>query len=367
MKKMLSVSLLVLTLAVLPACDWFDKKSEAEDQKVEAPQEPAVKPEEGKEGEAAEEIMQEPAGEVEKKSEMSEDILISMNGKPVVTMDDLEQDYKQVLEERPELASFEPFVKANLLQSLVTQAIVDRYVEDRGIQKTAEYKKELDNMTDRLRRVLNVKYFRDAHPVEVSNAEVKEYYEKNKETFPDLIIERGGVETMAVSFDKEADAKAFLSKAKAAPKNFEKLAQAEHKDNFRDFKLVNPQSPGVDPVVKNAIADLKSFPNVQMVKAADGTFWVVNATEKKESKYRPLDEQVKEGLRQYMVQEKQMKVMEEKMAELKDQYKIEVNDSALKQNMPTQAELEESLGMLDPEAMMAEAELEAEMDQTRVA
>ena len=113
MKKTLSLSLLVITLAVLPSCTPLESLKEAlgmggackmhhEEPKEMMKKEPAPMPEPKEEGEAAEEMMNESADEMmEKKSKMSEDILISMNGKPVVTMDDLEQDYKQVLEERP--------------------------------------------------------------------------------------------------------------------------------------------------------------------------------------------------------------------------------------------------------------------------
>lgn len=336
--KSLPISLLILTLVILPGCaplDWIKKQFNNDDTIVTQP--------ENKAGGSA--------------SNMDE-VLISMDGQPVVTMANLEEDYKQVIEERPELKGLEPYVKANLLQGLVTQAIVDRYVKENDIQNSAAYKKDLANMTERLTRVLNVKFFRDAHPVEIKEADVKEYYEKNKETFPDLIVERGGIATVAASFEKEADAKAFLAKAKAAPKDFEKLTKdAANKAKFFDFKLVNAQTPEVDPSIKNAIADLKKFPDVQMVKAANNTYWVLNATSKKDSKYRPFDDQVKDGLRQYMVQEKQMEVMEKEMAQLKDKYKVVVNSSALNQNVQSQVDFEQSLGI-----ETAEADIDADAD-----
>ena len=338
-RQSLPISLLIITLVMLPACaplDWIKKQFGKEE--VSTHQSKSTEPE----------------NKSAKKASMNEnEVLISMDGKPVVTRANLEEDYRQVVEERPELKGLEPYVKANLLQGWVTQTIVDAYVKEHNIHNSDTYKKDLENMIGRLTRVLNVKYFREAFPVEVKEADIKEYYEKNKETFPDLILERGGVETMAVSFDKEDAAKAFVEKAKATPKDFEKLAQAANKNTFRDFKFVNAQTPEVDPAIKNAISDLKKFPHIQMVKAANNTYWVFDATSKKESKYRPFDEQVKEGLRQYMIQEKQMKIMEDEMSKLKEKYKIEVNASALNQDVQTQVDFEEAMGLADQTAQAA--------------
>lgn len=343
-RQSLSISLLVLTLAMLPGCaplDWI-KKQFSSDEKVIA-----------QTTEAAESATADMAAGTSGATDAN--VLVSMDGKPVVTLEALDQNYKQVIEERPDLAKLESCVKESLLQGLVRQAIVDRYVQENDIQNSAAYQKDRDTMAEHCKKILNVKYFREAHPVVVKESEVKEYYENNKDTFPDLIIERGGIDTKAVSFEKEADAKAFLAKAKAASKDFDKLAQ-EYKSSFRDFKSVNARTPDVDPAIKNAVLELKSFPTVQMVKSAGNLYWVVNATGKKESKYRPFDEQIKEGLRQYMAQEREAKVIDEEMAKLKEKYNVVINAAALNQTAQAQFNFEDAFGMID--AQMAEAEQE---------
>lgn len=285
--------------------------------------------------------------------EMDANVLVSMNGVPVVTMEMLDQNYRQVIEERPDLAKLEGCVKESLLQGLVRQAIVDENVKRKKLDQSAAYLKDREVMAETCRKILNVKYFKEAHPVTVKESEVKEYYESNKDTFPDLILERGGIETMAVAFDKEADAKAFLAKAKAAPKDFEKLAK-EHKEKFRDYKHVNARSPEVDPAIKNAVLELKNFPEIKLVQAGS-THWVVNAVSKRDSKYRPFDEQIKEGLRQYMIQEREARVMDEEMTKLKEEYGVKVNAAALNQSAQTQFNIEDMIGMMGAD-QMAEAE-----------
>lgn len=344
------LSLLVVgSLALLPACDWFGGT------------EKKVASHEGNK-------MAQTANSSADAAVVPADVLVEMDGKPVVTMADLDRDYQQVLQEQPQLASFEPFVKANLLQGLVQQAIVDRYIQEQGINDTAQYKKDKDLMMSLIDRRLNVKYFRDAFPVTVTDAEIKEYFEKNKDIIPDLIVSQGGVNTQGVSFEKEADAKAFLEKAKAGSDLEKTAADAKLKDAYRDFMLVNNQSVGVAPAIKNAVADLKKFPHVQMVKTADDTYWVLRSTGRTETEYRPFDEEVKMGLRQYIEQEKQMKVIEEKMAELKDAYKVVTHDESLKQAMPSESELQEALGMMgNQEQAEADLDLEKSFDDVSVA
>lgn len=337
--KSLSISLLVVSLVFLPGCgplDWLKKQFGTE--KVVT-----------SESKATSEAV--PAGD------MDANVLVSMNGKPVVTTEMLDQNYRQVIEERPDLAKLEGCVKESLFQGLVRQALVDEYVKRNKLDEKEAYVKDREIMADTCRKILNVKYFKEAHPVAVKDSEVKEYYDANKDTFPDLILERGGIETMAVSFDKEADAKAFLAKAKAAPKDFEKLAkEGGNKDKFRDYKHVNARSPEVDPAIKNAILELKNFPEIKLVQAGNA-YWVVNAVSKRDSKYRPFDEQIKEGLRQYMIQEREAKVMDEEMTKLKGEYKLEINQAALNKVAQAQFNLQDALQMMGAD-QLAEADMD---------
>ena len=106
--KSLSISLLIVRLVFLPGCgplDWLKKQFGTEKVATSESKAPA-------ESAAA--------------GDMDANVLVSMNGKPVVTMEMLDQNYRQVIEERPDLAKLEGCVKESLLQGLVRQAIVDR-------------------------------------------------------------------------------------------------------------------------------------------------------------------------------------------------------------------------------------------------
>lgn len=346
-RKSLSISLLVVTLAMLPGCspfDWFKTQSGSDNAAV---------------AESGEKGM--PAGDQKsaKEAAMPGDVLVSMDGKPVVTKADLEEQYRQVIESQPELAKLEGCVKDSLLQGLVKQAVVDRAAKDNKLKESAEYKKDLALMYDHCEKILNLKYFRKMFEseLEVTKAEVKDFYDKNKGNFNELILDHGGVETRGVSFDKKADAEAFLAKVKAAPKDFDKLAQAfPPKDVFQAF--VQAHSPNVDVAIKTAVAAMKSFPKIEMVTTAANVYWVINATSRKEPQYRPLDKDIEAGLTELIKQEKEAKVMRTKMEELEKKYNVKVNHAAL-QSAQTQIDFEQSLGMmLDNDTQVAEADLD---------
>ena len=256
--------------------------------------------------------------------------VVSMAGKVVITDQSFEQEFDQLIEENPHLKSviaLMPDAKKNFLAGMVNQAVVDTWVTENKIDQKAEYQKELGRMMHSVKRMLNTKYFGQEHPVQVSEAELTEFYEKNKDVMPDLMISRGGVKAAGVSFTNEADAKAFVAKVKET-KNIEKAAQgAKVYKNYRDFKLVNAQSLGMDAQLRDKIAAM-SVPSVQVVKA-ENKFWVVNATAKEAVQYRPL-EQVRAGLEQYVAKEKRMELFDKEINKLKEEYHVVINEDVIK-------------------------------------
>ena len=259
-------------------------------------------------------------------------VLVSLKGQPVITQQSFEREFEQLLEENPHLKSvlaLMPDAKKNFLQGMVNQEIVDRWVTENKVDQKNEYKKELDRMMRSVRRMLNTKYFGLEHPVNTSETEVAEFYDKNKDSMPDLMISRGGVQATGVSFDKELDAKSFLVKAREL-KDVKKAADAAKlTKNYRDFKSVNSQSLGMDAGLRDKIAAITKVPSIELVRLSDNSFWVVSATSKEETKYRPYD-QVKSGLEQFVAKEKRMEMFDKEISKLKTDYTLVVNDDALK-------------------------------------
>lgn len=264
--------------------------------------------------------------------------VVTMSGDVVITTKSFEVEFEQLLEENPHLKSvlaMMPDAKKNFLQGMVNQNVVDKWVSTNKVDQKEEYVKELDRMMRSVKRMLNTKYFGLEHPVQVGENEVAEFYDKNKDSMPDLIVSRGGVKAAGVSFEKEADAKAFVAKVREM-KDITKAANAAHvTKNLRDFKLVNSQSLGMDAALREQIVSLQKFPSVEVIKVNDKSFWVVSATAKEESQYRPL-EQVKAGLEQYVAKEKRMEMFDKEISKLKADYNVVINEDALKPEEATQ-------------------------------
>lgn len=258
-------------------------------------------------------------------------VLVTIEGIPVMTIKSFEEEYEKLLEENPQLkqmAQFIPNLKENILNSLISQLVMDTYVLREAINEEPEYQADLARFTKSLMRMLNSRYFAKKQSVSVSNAEVKKFYDENKDKVPGLIVSHGGVRAVGVKFDTEVAAKAFLEKVKGKSKQFDEIAK---KDGLtvQDFKLVNDQSMAMNADLRKKIMAMTRFPTVDMIKVADKEFWVVNATGKEEKQYRPFEE-VKEPLKSDLEREKEMKAVEAAVEKLKGDYKVIIDQEVVK-------------------------------------
>jgi hypothetical protein len=322
MKKNIGLVLVVGSLMLLPACkplEWIKDKLGFNKGKSEASADQAMS---------------------KKMAAGDEQVLVSMDGKAIISTASLEKDFEQLLEENPQykqMLAFMPDAKYNFLQGLISQAIIDRYVADSGLDQKAEYKDELERVLRSMKSMLNTKYFSMEHPVKISDADIEKFYEDNKKTEQAFLTSRGGVKASAVSFDKEDAAKAFAAKVKGH--DLAKVAkEAGLSAKVRDLMLVNPQSAGIDEAVKNKIVGITKVPAVEVVKGDDKAFWVVQATEKQNPQYRPLDQQLKVAVRQHLEQERRKDVVMKEINKLKEKYAVVINEEYFKKSQQVASE-----------------------------
>jgi peptidyl-prolyl cis-trans isomerase C len=308
-KRMMQVSSLALVL-LLSGCEWFGGKKEA--------------PSATGKGAAPEVIS-------------GETVIATMGGKPVLTVKEFEERFEQLMQGQPQLRAmlqYMPDLKIDVAKSLVSQSVIDKYVEENSIDKQADYKNDLEQARTQAQKIVNVKYFRNACVKPVTESDVKKYYEEHKDEHPELLLSRGGIPASGVSFDKDADAKAFL--AKVTGKNaeeFKKIAEADKLGaKIRNFGFVNAQSLGMDVALRDKIVAIKK-PATETIKVNDKTFWVVNVGAKQETKYRPFEE-VKDGLSKFLANRKMEEAMEQKLDELKGKYNVKINEDILKAKAP---------------------------------
>lgn len=285
--------------------------------------------------------------------ELTGEALITMDGTPIVTVNSLQSEKEKLLDANPQLKQMLDYMDPaqldrNLAEGLMNQVIVDRYIGEQGVDQLPAYKKELRDGIKAVERMVNTKFFTQSFDVNISDADVKKFYESNKDAMPHLVISRGGVRAMGVPFDNAQAAQTFADAVKAQKNDIQKVAEAQgKKDQLRDFMSVNQQSFGVEPELKNKIMAITSTPSVNVVTLADGTAWVVVAQSKDATQYRPYDE-VKADLKDYLEKEDRAKRFDAEMSKLKSQYNVVMK--------------EEFFGTPEEQAAQAAAE-EAELAQ----
>lgn len=257
-------------------------------------------------------------------------VLATIGGKPLITQMMLDVEKQKLIASNPQLQAMitmmdEKQLNRNLVDGMASREIIRKYVADHKLDQSDKYKKDFDMLLAQIRDALNTRHFMDAFSVEIADNEVKKFYDENKDAMPNLLISRGGIETMAVSFADQKAANEFMAKIKANKNSVNTAAkEAGLTDKIKDFKLVHEQSLGVDPELRDKIIALTSVPSVNTFKVGN-EYWVVAAMKKEAPKYRPLD-QVKEDIAQMLQKEKMMKKFEEEVARLKGEYGVEINE-----------------------------------------
>jgi len=314
-----------ISLIMLPGCKWFETSKE---EVVSASTRSSAQP-------VSEEML-------------TGDVIVTMNGKPIITSGILEEEKENIFKSNPQIRAAIAFMDPkvldrNLTDGLVGQAVVDQYVKEQKLNQSDEYKAELRDAQKAIERMLNAKYFSQKFKVSVTDAEVKDFYETNKDTMPGLLLSQGGVVASGIEFDDEGIAKEFAAKARG---NFKKAADdAGLSSKIKDFKMVNSQSIGIDSALRDKIIAIKHVPSVEIIPVGK-SFWVINATAKEEAKYRPF-EQLKDNIKQELEKNKRGEMFEKEVNELKKKYNIVINEDYFKGAELPASEMSEELGQFD--------------------
>jgi hypothetical protein len=289
-------------------------------------------------------------------------VLMRIDGRPVLTVKSIDADFERLVEENPQFKQVLPFMpdaKMNFFKGMVSQQIIDEYIHRNGIDTSPEYQREYAKTIDQVKHMMNMNHFSERHPAEVSEAEVRRFYDENKDRIPDLMQSQGGVKAEGVSFTNEDDAKAFQAKAKEASTSFEKLAaDAGYASHYNDFKLVNAQSMQIDPALKAKLMKVTSFPSVELINVGN-EWWVVHAESKAEPTYVPFDN-VKSTILDHLKKQKQMETFEKVIDTYKEKYGVEIDDAPLRASNPEQAMPE----MMEETEEFAEAEVVVPVTRT---
>ncbi len=257
-------------------------------------------------------------------------ILATMDGKPLISQNMLEAEKKKLIEANPQMEAMialmdENQLNRNLVDGMASREIIRKYVRDKKVNETEKYQKDIEMAMNQVRDLLNTRYFMDDFKAKVTDSEITKFYDENKDSIPNLLLSRGGIASVGVPFNTDEDARNFMVKVKELKNNIERAAKdANLAEKVKDFNLVNAESIGIEPGLRDKIVAIKTTPSLHKFKI-DNEFWVVAAARKEDAKYRDLDS-VKSEIKQLLEKDKTMKVVEEEVSRLKNEYRVELNE-----------------------------------------
>ncbi|MBP9765196.1 hypothetical protein KBD08_02570 [Candidatus Babeliales bacterium] len=259
----------------------------------------------------------------------SGEVLLTIDGKPVLTSDEYEEQLDMARQANPQIEMFLAMVPNAehdfVFKGMETARLVKAWAQKEGITDTPEFQKQLKHLQEAMELQLYMKYFDDAHPINISDADVAAYYDEKKDVIPGLALSQGGIDISFVRFDAKDKADKYFDMVKEIRKtdNFKTLA--EQKNHTVGQAVINEKSP-FSEAIKTAVLALKKFPSVQVLKAGEGAYWVVFASGKSEAKYHDLKSpQVQQGLRKMMTDERKEKQIEAVMENLKKEMSVVEN------------------------------------------
>lgn len=339
-RHLLTVGTLV-SLALLPGCAVLDmfKSSPVEEK-------------------AASATVTEQTESVESKM-LTGEIVATLDGTPIVTSDSLEAEKDNLIKSKPELKAMLSFMDPNMLnknltEGLVSQEVVNKYVVDKGIDKSADYQKELADLVKNMRKILNVKFFSQQFDVSVSEKEARQFYDENKNSIPDLMLSQGGVTAKGIEFASKEDGQEFMNLVKAAGNDLAGVAQQQGvASSVKDFNGITAQSMGIDKQLKDKILATKTVPSVELVTSSTGAAWVIQIMSKNEPQYVPF-EQVSQNIKQLLENNKRNEKIESEIATLRQKYNIVINEDFFKSSAG--AEVAPEMSDYEQDQQVAQAE-----------
>ena len=260
-------------------------------------------------------------------------VLLSIGDSAKITVNSLDADLNELAEmdqQAKMMLTFDPEgTKERMFKEQKRMAVVEEWAVRNGVREDAEYKKKQSRIISHVQKQLDFEQFLKEHEVDVTDADVRKYYDENKDQDYRIVVSQAGVKTQAVEFDtKEAADKFAEELKKAGAKDIEKLAKGK-KLFARSFGNINDSSYA-DKEIKDAVLKLKKFPTVVVIGINDKKkYWVVAALAKEKAKYQDFDK-IKDSLKQAIKPKKIGEMLEVKLPEYSAEFKVVENEGYFK-------------------------------------
>ncbi len=257
-------------------------------------------------------------------------------GSHVLTMKRFQEQIRSLPPQLQMAMGQNPQLREQLLERWVNVTLLGEKAKNMGLDKDPEISAKIEDIKNSILAQELLKKEIKAK-VKVTDDEIKEYYEKNKAKFKDP--EQVRARHILIKVDPQADNKKWKEAEKKAKEIKKRLEKGE------DFaKLAKEFSD--DPGTKNKGGDLGFFAKGRMVPEFEAAafalkpgqisepvktvygYHIIQTMEKKSAKQKELKD-VKEQIRQMIQREKERKLMENMLTELKKKHPVTINKELL--------------------------------------
>lgn len=208
--------------------------------------------------------------------------------------------------------------KKQLLEQIINFELMNDYGLEIGYDKDAIYLMQIEMAKKEILAQFTIGTILNS--VTVSDSEIKEYFENNRETFKSeesvsakhILVDS---EEIALSIKKEIEAGLSFEEAAMEKSNCPSKAQGGSLGSFTKGRMV--------PEFEEAAFTLEVGIVSEPVKTQFG-YHLIKVEEKNEGKYKELEE-VKNDIKNQLMQDKQNNKYAEVMGELRNKYDVKVN------------------------------------------
>ena len=252
----------------------------------------------------------------------SEEVIATYAGKRLTTADFAREIERLPPRSRSQLTTLDR--KRQFVDNYVLNDLLAAEGTAHGYDKDPEISRQVDELRRRLVVQRVMKDFQE--PPEVTDAEVKTYYEQNRRLFSGSQIRASHI----LVKDEEL-AKRLREELRQDPSRFEELAKVNSTDTATaarggDLGFFG-QGRMVAPFEQAAFALEKPGDISDVVKTPFG-FHIIKLTERKEGSDRPFDE-VKERIRVNLLNQRRQDQTQQRLDELRAKANVTINDAAL--------------------------------------
>lgn len=293
----------------------------------------------------------------------SGETLVSIDGKPVLTVPEFKELVENAAKHDPYLSqlgmkdydSVPPYLREQLLESVVDSKVISVWGEKEGIKETKEYREELEKTIKHIEDSLVVRSIeRDiVSSISVTEADIQKAYEKYKEQFTKkpamMTVVGASIENKEEATELFSAAKGLTAEefAQEAERLGAKVTHFEPLPRNPRFAMSHPMSPALRRAV------LAAEEKETVVRGAEkDVHWVLYISSRTEAEYAELDE-VRGHLEQAVRGELVREAFQKRIAELRRTLSIDIKRDLITPSTQSVPQAEESENTISGEDFAA--------------